>query len=84
MFTALKLSKKKSCSKSQHTIMLLSLVALLPSFTTTTLILSKHFVYSMLFMDKYTRWTNVNLLYVADSIEIASIEGLTLWCPEIN
>ena len=28
--------------------------------------------------------TNVNLLYLPDSIEIASLEGLTLWCPEIN
>ena len=31
-----------------------------------------------------TGWTNVNLLYLSDSIEIASLEGLTLWCPEIN
>ena len=29
-------------------------------------------------------WTNVNLLYLPDSIEIASLEGLMLWCPEIN
>ena len=28
--------------------------------------------------------TNVNLLYLPDSIEIASLEGLTFWCPEIN
>ena len=27
---------------------------------------------------------NVNLLYLPDSTEIASREGLTLWCPEIN
>ena len=31
-----------------------------------------------------TGWTNVNLLYLPDSIEITSLEGLTLWCPEIN
>ena len=31
-----------------------------------------------------TGWTNVNLLYFPDSIEIAYLEGLTLWCPEIN
>ena len=31
-----------------------------------------------------TGWTNVNLLYLPDSIEIASLEGLTLWCPESN
>ena len=23
-------------------------------------------------------------LYLPDSIEIASLEGVTLWCPEIN
>ena len=33
---------------------------------------------------KLTGWTNVNLLYLPDSIEIASFEGLTLYCPEIN
>ena len=31
-----------------------------------------------------TGWTNVNLLYLPDSIKIASLEGLTLWCQEIN
>ena len=35
------------------------------------------------FMDTYTGWINVNLLYFPDSTEIASPEGLTLWCPEI-
>ena len=25
-----------------------------------------------------------NLLYLSDSIEVASLEGLMLWCPEIN
>ena len=30
------------------------------------------------------RMTNVNLLYLPDSIEITSLEGLTLWRPEIN
>ena len=33
---------------------------------------------------KLTGWTNVNLLYLPDSIEIASLKGLTLWCPEIS
>ena len=27
---------------------------------------------------------NVNLFYFSDSMEIASLEGLTLCCPEIN
>ena len=31
-----------------------------------------------------TGWTKVNLLYLPDSIGIASLEGLTLWCPGIN
>ena len=31
-----------------------------------------------------TGGTNVNLFYLPDSIEITSLEGLTLWCPEIN
>ena len=31
-----------------------------------------------------TGWTKVNLLYLPDSIEIASLEALTLWCPETN
>ena len=31
-----------------------------------------------------TGWTTVNLSYFPDSIEIASLEGLTLWCSEIN
>ena len=32
-----------------------------------------------------TGWTDVNHLYFSDSIEIASsLEGLTLWCSEIN
>ena len=31
-----------------------------------------------------TGWTNVNLLYLPDNIEIVSLKGLTLWCPEIN
>ena len=31
-----------------------------------------------------TEWTNVNLLYFPDSIEIASLEGLTFWWQEIN
>ena len=31
-----------------------------------------------------TGWTNVNLLCLPDSIEIASLEGLTLRYPEIN
>ena len=31
-----------------------------------------------------TGWTNVDLLYFPDSIEIAYLERLTLWCPEIN
>ena len=34
--------------------------------------------------DAVTGWTNVNLLYLPDSIEIVSLEGLTLWCAEIN
>ena len=29
-------------------------------------------------------WTKLNPLYFLDSIEITSIGGLTLWCPEIN
>ena len=33
---------------------------------------------------RLTRWTNVNLLYLPGSIEVASLEGLMLWCPEIN
>ena len=35
----------------------------------------------LVFVDVFTGWTNVNLLYLLDSIEIASSEGL---CPEIN
>ena len=31
-----------------------------------------------------TGWTNVNLLYLPDSMEITSLEGLTLWWPEIS
>ena len=31
-----------------------------------------------------TGWANVNILSLPDSIEIASLEGLTLWYPEIN
>ena len=31
-----------------------------------------------------TRGKNVNLLYLPDNIEITSLKGLTLWCPEIN
>ena len=31
-----------------------------------------------------TGWTNLNHLYLPDSIEITSLEGLTLWCPEVN
>ena len=33
---------------------------------------------------RVTGWTNINLLYFPDSIEIASLEELTLWCSEIN
>ena len=29
-------------------------------------------------------WINVNLLYLPDSTENTSLEGLTLWCPEIK
>ena len=29
-------------------------------------------------------WTNVNLWYIPTSIEIASLKGLSLCCPEIN
>ena len=39
------------------------------------------FVHPMLV---HTGWTNINLLYLPDIIEIASLEGLSLWCPEIN
>ena len=31
-----------------------------------------------------TGWTNVNLLYSPDSIDIASLQELTLWSSEIN
>ena len=31
-----------------------------------------------------TGWTNVNLLYFPDSIEIGSLKGLSLCCPEIK
>ena len=31
-----------------------------------------------------TGWKKVNLLHFPDSIEINSLEGLSLWCPEIN
>ena len=40
--------------------------------------------YSLAIQGVPTGWTNVNLLYLPDSIEIASLEGLTLWCSEIN
>ena len=30
---------------------------------------------------KFQGWTNINLFCFPDSIEIASLEGLTLWCP---
>ena len=32
----------------------------------------------------FTRWTTVNRLYFPDSTEIASLQGLMLWCPEIK
>ena len=35
-------------------------------------------------MFQNTGRTNVNLLYFPESIEIATLEGLTLWCSEIN
>ena len=39
-------------------------------------------------MMKPTRWKKVDLLYLPDSIEIASLERsgerLTLWCPQIH
>ena len=31
-----------------------------------------------------TGWTNVDYLYSSDGIAIASLEGLTLWCPDNN
>ena len=31
-----------------------------------------------------TGWTNVNLLYFSDRIEIPTLEALMLWCPGIN
>ena len=31
-----------------------------------------------------TGWTNVNHLYFSDSIEIGSLQGSMLCCPEIN
>ena len=35
-------------------------------------------------LSTFTGWTNVNLFYFPGSIEIASLQGLTLFCPEIN
>ena len=36
-------------------------------------------------LPRSTGWTSVNLfLNLLDSIEITSVEGLTLWSPEIN
>ena len=32
----------------------------------------------------FTGWTDINLLYFPYSTEIASLERLPLWCPEIN
>ena len=29
----------------------------------------------------FTGWTNVSLLYLPDSIEIATLKGFTLWVP---
>ena len=42
----------------------------------------RFFYFSILLV--ITGWTNVNLLYLSDSIEVASLERLTLWCPETN
>ena len=36
------------------------------------------------FHNLYTRWTNVNLLRLTNSIETTSLKGLTLWYPEIS
>ena len=35
-------------------------------------------------MPYVTGWTNANLSYFPDSIEITFLEALTLWCTEIN
>ena len=45
--------------------------------TTALIIREKQFLYCL-------TNTNVNLLYFPDSIEIVSLNGLTLWCSEIN
>ena len=45
------------------------------------------FIFNFLFcvlQDKAKGWTNINLLYFPDSIEITSRDGLTLWYLEIN
>ena len=33
-------------------------------------------------LNKVSEW--INLLYLPESKEIASLEGLTLWCPEVT
>ena len=43
-----------------------------------------HCVYQSFTEVVNTGWTNVNLLCLPDTIEIASLERLTLWCSEIN
>ena len=47
-------------------------------------ILCKCFRHPVVYIISVTRWTNVNLQYLPDSIEIASLEGLTFRCLEIN
>ena len=36
------------------------------------------------FKAEITGWTNVNLRYFPDSIEIVSLEGLLLWCSKLR
>ena len=39
-----------------------------------------YYLQHALIMAKLIGWTSVNILYFPDSIKIASLEGLTLWC----
>ena len=57
---------------------------ILPVYTKERLTLYKIFNVSSFCLNPTTRWTNVNLSCFSDSIEIASLEGLTLCCPETN
>ena len=76
------LNKSPYTQERDKTFMEIVLFVTLPMEAKATI--ADHFSIC-LFTDTYTTGsTNINLLYLPDSIEIASLEGLTLWCPENN